>query len=98
MKNLIVKSPWREMHHPLQPMIQCYTMWKHWNKGIVGQFHPISTLLGKVYQSIFLFPQPNSTIGIARTWQNLIIQPTFPSPIVNNPNVKGGPPTSNPIV
>jgi len=21
MKNLIVKSPWREMHHPLQPMI-----------------------------------------------------------------------------
>jgi hypothetical protein len=35
---------------------------------------------------------------IVGAWQKLIIQPTFPSPIVDNPNVKGGPPTSNPII
>jgi len=34
---------------------------------------------------------------IARAWQSPIVQPTFPNPIVNNSNVEGEPPTSNPI-
>jgi len=38
----------------------------------------------------------NTTV-ITRAQQSPIIQPTFPSLTTNNPNVKGKPPTSNPI-
>jgi hypothetical protein len=34
---------------------------------------------------------------IVGAWQSLIVQPTFPSPIADNPNIEGEPPTSNPI-
>jgi len=35
------------------------------------------------------------TIVIIGAWQSPIVQPIFPSPIINNPNVKGGPCASN---
>jgi len=35
---------------------------------------------------------------IARAWQSpVLVEPTFQNPIVNNSNVEGEPPTSNPI-
>ncbi len=59
------------------------------NLHIVGHNTPIN----------FAFPQIGlKIIVIARAWQSpVLVQPTFPNPIVNNSNVEGEPPTSNPI-
>jgi hypothetical protein len=42
-------------------------------------------------------PTRLKTIVIDRAWQSLIVQPKFPSPTTNNPNVEGEPLASNPI-
>lgn len=48
---------------------------------------------------IFIFPLIGfNTTMIIRAWQSPIVQPTFPSLIIDNPNLIEGPPTSNPIV
>jgi len=51
------------------------------NLHIVGQSSPIN----------FASPPTElKTIVIVGAWQSLIIQPTFPNPIGDNPNVEGG--------
>jgi hypothetical protein len=58
------------------------------NLHIVGQSSPIN----------FASPPTElKTTVIVGAWQSLTVQPTFPNPIVDNPNVERGPPTSNPI-
>jgi hypothetical protein len=63
--------------------------------AIPSDFHAIghSTLFN------FVFPPTKlKTTMITGAWQSPIVQPTFPNPIVNNPNVIRGPHASNQIV
>jgi hypothetical protein len=80
-------------HDPISHYVKTLEEGNNWaipsNLHIVGHNTPIN----------FAFPQIGlKIIVIARAWQSpILVQPTFPNPIVNNSNVEGEPPTSNPI-
>jgi hypothetical protein len=70
------------------------TLEKRNNWAIPFDFHIVG------HNALFNFASSSirfKTTVIIGAWQNPIIQPTFPSPIVDNPNVIRGPHASNPI-